>query len=270
MRVKRFEAFSDNYIWGVEYNNNYLIVDPGDPDPIINFFQSSTKAKLAGILITHHHHDHVGGIKKLINPDNLNFFIFNKIKFQNSNDSLVKNLEEIPIIGPIGFEKYGVNLPVKEADNFNFGLIDFTVLEIPGHTSNHLAYLCSNNSQDDEMSIFCGDTLFAAGCGKILGGTASDLYNSIFRIANLPNNTLVYCAHEYTLANIEFASELFPDDADIKARKLIVKNSRRQGLATVPTTIKEEKLTNPFLRCKNVIEFTEMRMAKDNWSLSES
>lgn len=266
MIVKRFEAFNDNYIWGIESDNNYLIVDPGDPEPIINFFQKSKKAKLAGILITHHHNDHVGGIKNLTNKNNFNFFALNKINFQGSNDNFTKISNKIPVIGPIGFDKYGVNYPVKEADNFKFGLINLTVLEIPGHTSNHIGYLCSNKPCDDDLSIFCGDTLFAAGCGKILGGTAIDLYKSISRIANLPNNTLVYCAHEYTLNNIEFASELFPNDSDIKARRLTVKNSRKLGLATVPSTIKEEKLTNPFLRCKNVTEFTEMRIAKDNWN----
>ena len=234
-------AFSDNYIWTLVKGNEVTVVDPGDPKPVKEFLEKRDLT-LKNILITHHHFDHTGGIEDLI------------------------NLSNCEVYGPHGDHIKGINKKLNEGDEFEISNIKFNVFSTPGHTLDHLSYFANA----EEPILFCGDTLFAAGCGKILGGTASDLYNSIFRIANLPNNTLVYCAHEYTLANIEFASELFPDDTDIKARKLIVKNSRRQGLATVPTTIKEEKLTNPFLRCKNVIEFTEMRMAKDNWSLSES
>ena len=160
------------------------------------------------------------------------------------------------------------HLSVREGEQFTFEEKNFTVLEIPGHTSNHIGYFCEDNINGNLKSVFCGDTLFAAGCGKILGGTAYDLFYSLMKLAKLPENTLIYCAHEYTLANIEFASELFPNDFYIKKRKQNIENSRRLGLATVPSTIKEEIQTNPFLRCKNLIEFAEMRITKDNWTPS--
>lgn len=261
MTIKRFEAFEDNYIWAIESENNYLIVDPGDSKPIIEFFQTHADAKLAGILITHHHHDHVGGIKKLTDSVNNYFFAPNQIKFNKPNKTNV-----IPIIGPVGFEKYGVNTPVHEGNCFKLGFKTFKVLEIPGHTSDHIGYLCKNSNKDEGMSIFCGDTLFAAGCGKLLGGKASELFTSLIRLAKLPENTSIYCAHEYTLNNIRFASQLFPNDVEIQMRKLRIESSRLIGLATVPSTILEEKKTNPFFRCKNIKEFAQMRTAKDNWS----
>ncbi len=260
MTIKRFNAFDDNYIWGIESNKSFLIVDPGDSKPILDFFNSNPDKTLAGILITHHHSDHVGGIKELIDISNNKFFSTGMIEFGKT-----KKLNSIPVFGPIGFEKYGVNIPVKEADNFMFGRKHLTVLEIPGHTSNHIGYLCREGNNSLTTRLFCGDTLFAAGCGRILGGKVDDLYDSLLRLAELPDSTLVYCAHEYTLANIEFASQQFPDDVEIKLRKSLIENSRKDGMATVPTTIKEEKLTNPFLRCKSIDEFAAMRKAKDRW-----
>tara|TARA_E500000331_G_C17192018_1_gene685362 strand:- start:363 stop:1154 length:792 start_codon:yes stop_codon:yes gene_type:complete len=263
MTVKRFEAFVDNYIWGIESNNNLLIVDPGDSEPIKKFLHNSSDVKIAGILITHHHKDHIGGIRQLINSTNSNFFSENKIKFNNP-----KTFSGIPVIGPIGFEKYGVTVPVIEGELFAFGEMQFTVLEIPGHTSDHIGYLCKSSLHKNNLSVFCGDTLFAAGCGKVLGGTFPELFNSLKRLSKLPENTLIYCAHEYTLANIEFASHLFPNDLNIQKRKSAIQNSRRLGLPTIPSTIKEEIQTNPFLRCMNPKEFSEMRIAKDNWNPS--
>tara|TARA_A100001011_G_C14294725_1_gene837925 strand:+ start:639 stop:1430 length:792 start_codon:yes stop_codon:yes gene_type:complete len=260
MTVRRFEAFDDNYIWGIEEKSNFLIVDPGDPEPIIEFLRENKTLKLAGILITHHHFDHVGGINKLTNLNDLSIYCNDNISFCDD-----RKCNSLPIIGPFGFEKYGVNNFVKEKDSFFFGKQRFTVIEIPGHTNDHIGFLCEHNDLNKNISLFCGDTLFAAGCGRILGGKAEDLYASLNKISVLPEKAMIYCAHEYTLDNIMFAESQFPDDERIKRRKENIVNLRHSGIPTVPSKLLEEKITNPFLRCKNIEEFIKMRNAKDKW-----
>ena len=140
MKVKRFRAFHDNYIWGIQSDSFITIVDPGESKPIIDYLNKNTTADLASILVTHHHADHVGGIKNLIaysnsTPDDKKHF--------NINDTVT---DEIPIIGPYGFEKYGVNFPVRGGDSFSIGRNKFSVLDIPGHTSSHIGYICKDIS----------------------------------------------------------------------------------------------------------------------------
>lgn len=232
-------ALKDNYIWlildrpgpslagpsAVEAQIRQLgakrcaVVDPGDASPVIALLET-TGLELAGLLITHRHLDHVGGVPALTAR------------------------WPCPVYGPAEEAIAGVTHPIRENDQVSFcpELGQWQVMEIPGHTAGHVAY------RGDHV-LFCGDTLFAAGCGRLLGGTAKQLYGSLEKIARLPTTTRVYCGHEYTLANLAFAREVDPDNADLAKRWTDCRKRRCAGLPTVPFTLEEELATNPFLRC---------------------
>lgn len=232
-------AFRDNYIWlildrpGPSFAGQAplnaqsrqsgarrcVVVDPGDASPVIAFLEA-TGVELAGLLITHRHCDHVGGVRALTAR------------------------WPCPVYGPAGESIAEVTHPVRDNDHICFyqELGQWQVMEIPGHTEGHVAYL-------GDHVLFCGDALFAAGCGRLLGGTAKQLYASLEKIARLPTTTRVYCGHEYTLANLAFAREVDPDNADLARRWTDCRKHRCAGLPTVPFTLEEELATNPFLRC---------------------
>lgn len=220
MSVHAVPAFNDNYIWLIQsaQTRKALIVDPGDAQPVLAALQQLDLTPSA-ILITHHHHDHTGGIATLRRQFN------------------------IPVYGPVAEQISGVTDTLSTGDILRLNdFAEASVLDTGGHTPGHISYLMANQ-------LFCGDTLFAGGCGRLLGGTASQLFASLQQIANLPATTQIYCAHEYTLANLKFALAVEPGNAALQQRFLDSKTMRANNQPTVPSTLALEKATNPFLRC---------------------
>ena len=212
-------AFRDNYIWVIRNQHCAAVVDAGDATPALDYL-AREKLELVSILCTHHHADHVGG-----------------------NSGLLQRFR-VPVYGPRHESISTLTHRLVEGDRVTvpqLGL-EFSVLDIPGHTAGHIAYYGAN-------LLFCGDTLFACGCGKLFEGTARQMHDSLQKLAALPDETLVYCGHEYTLSNIRFAKAADPDNAALIERETRARTLREQGLPTVPSDIRLEKATNPFLRC---------------------
>ena len=220
MNIFPIPAFEDNYIWIVHNEQHAIVVDPGDASPVISYLDAH-HLKLVSILITHHHRDHIGGIEDL-------FELYNSPVFG-------PRLEKIP----------HMSNPLGEGDTVEISELNFRmkIIDIPGHTLGHIAYLW-------EGGMFCGDTLFACGCGKIFEGTPAQLHHSLQRLASQPDETLVYCTHEYTEYNTPFALICEPGNTALKQRVLEADALRGQNKPTVPSTIALEKATNPFLRCR--------------------
>lgn len=229
MKVTPIPAFDDNYIWAIHNGTSndgtaeVVVVDPGDADPVITAIEQNGW-NLRAILITHHHYDHTGGIEELT------------------------RLANVPVYGPAHESIKGLTHPLIEGDQLNFDDIGLQVkvLDTPGHTRGHICYYGKN-------SLFCGDTLFAAGCGRIFEGTPAQMYESLEKIRTLPETTQVYCAHEYTLQNLGFARIAEPDNQDIIKRLERITKIRENGLPSVPSTLAEEIKTNPFLRSQQPI-----------------
>lgn len=221
LQIHAVKAFNDNYIWLIQSaeNQDVLIVDPGDAGPVINFIEKNDLHP-AAILVTHHHNDHVGGIRRL------------------------DDLYDLPVFGPQREHIKTVDTPLyaQTDQQLHPSFPHFIVIDTPGHTPGHISYLVENN-------LFCGDTLFAGGCGRLLGGTAEQLFDSLQKIKQLPDDTRIYCAHEYTLANLQFATAVDPKNNALLERLTKTEALREQQIATVPSQLKVEKLTNPFLRC---------------------
>ncbi|ARU31640.1 hydroxyacylglutathione hydrolase [Sulfuriferula sp. AH1] len=219
LHITPIAAFSDNYIW-VIHNQRYAVaVDPGDANAVTAFLRQHDLS-LAAILITHHHHDHTGGNEALV-------LAFN-----------------VPVYGPSRESIPCLTHPLSESSTIRLEELDLElrILDVPGHTAGHIAYYA------DGM-LFCGDTLFGCGCGRLFEGTPEQMLASLSKLGQLPENTSVYCAHEYTLSNIEFALTLEPDNQALQARAATDLNSILEGRPTLPSTIARERATNPFLRC---------------------
>ena len=232
IHIDPIEAFQDNYIWLIHNDQNSIIVDPGDAEPVINALERKN-LNLVAILITHHHADHIGGVMALQEKyPHIKIFAPQKDKYEFVNISL-ENGDEI-------------NIPELQ--------INYKIIEIPGHTQGHIAYY-------DKKNLFCGDTLFACGCGKIFDGTHEQMYNSLKKISALPKDTKIYCAHEYTKKNITFALSLDPDDTNLQLRKALVSNMKN----TIPSSLEEELKTNPFLKCTSLEAFKRLRDLKDQY-----
>jgi len=218
MDIVPIPAFRDNYIWLLQQGRNAAVVDPGDAAPVRSYLDRH-RLKLSAILVTHHHGDHAGGIEALVRD------------------------APVPVFGPARENIPGVTVRLAEPRTVRItelGL-ELAVLDVPGHTRGHIAYYRAN-------LLFCGDTLFACGCGRLFEGSAEQMWTSLAKLAALPGATRVYCAHEYTRANIEFALAVEPHNTALQARARQVDTLREQGLPTVPSTIAEELATNPFLR----------------------
>jgi hydroxyacylglutathione hydrolase len=217
-------AFKDNYLWLIHDGVHAAVVDPGDAEPILAALQANGLT-LTAILLTHHHADHIGGVMRLLEHSN------------------------VPVFGPRHDGIATVNHPLVEGDRVKVpGLaLELAVLDVPGHTIGHIAYV-----REDEGArwLFCGDTLFGGGCGRLFEGTPAQMAASLAKLAALPDDTLVYCAHEYTLANLRFAEALEPGNRALQMR--IANDSQLRGthLPTIPSTIAIEKATNPFLRTR--------------------
>jgi hydroxyacylglutathione hydrolase len=219
LEIVPLPAFQDNYIWTLHNGTQAAVVDPGEARPVQDYL-AKKGLSLVAILATHHHPDHVGGIAELV----------------------ARN--KVPVFGPKGEPIPALTHPVGQGDRADIAALDagFSVLDIPGHTRAHVAYYGLG-------SLFCGDTLFACGCGRVFEGTAAQMLDSLSKLAALPDETKVYCGHEYTLANIRFARAVDPGNAELAAREERAQRLRDAGRPTLPSTLGEERATNPFLRC---------------------
>jgi hydroxyacylglutathione hydrolase len=215
-------AFDDNYLWIVHNGSNALVVDPGDGSAIVQALQKH-QLNLKAILLTHHHADHIGGVPHLLTH------------------------YDVPVYGPKNDGIACITQALGDGDPLQIdGLpISLQVIAVPGHTLGHIAYYVSAHGW-----LFCGDTLFAGGCGRLFEGTPAQMLESLEKLASLPDDTAIYCAHEYTMSNLRFALAVEPLNTKLTERIQIEKNKRDQQLATIPSFIGIEKQTNPFLRSR--------------------
>ena len=228
-----------NYIWLLEHeaSREVVAVDPTEAG-LVEQYCSAHQLKLAQIWLTHWHKDHIGGVPELIASRN------------------------IPVYGPRGeLSKIPcISLPLEDQDKFEFHGLNVDVIAVPGHTLGHIVYFI-----DALDVLFCGDTLFAMGCGRVFEGTHQQMYASLSRLAALPARTKVYCTHEYTLSNAQFARQAEPDNLAIQERFDRVEAQRMLGQCTLPSTIELELETNPFIRADSAEEFQRLREWKDNF-----
>lgn len=224
VQIHTIPAFNDNYLWllGDQSSGKALVVDPGDSAPV-HAALTRLGLTLTDILVTHHHPDHIGGVEALA-----------------AEYGCV-------VHGPRSDRIPQITHPVSEGDTLRLLGLTFEVLDVPGHTLDHIAYFCPGGS-DQQPWLFCGDTLFAAGCGRLFEGTAEQMHQSLGKLAALPATTRVFCAHEYTLSNLRFAVAVEPDNHTLQTRQSHVQRLREQNIPSVPFTLAEELETNPFLR----------------------
>ena len=254
LQIITLPAGQDNYIWLIKKADQAVVIDPGSAEPVLERLRA-LDLKLHAILLTHHHHDHVAGVP-----------------------ALLAHYPEASCYGPAMLASMITNLtPLHDGAQLPLPAMDLTfdILHLPGHTQEHIAFY-------GQGALFCGDVLFAGGCGRLLGGTAEQMFDSLQRIKQLPPETLIYCAHEYTANNLAFGLLIEPDNPHLLRRIQMVARLRQQGLPTLPCTLSEELATNVFLRthlpgikssaeriamamCKNEIQvFASLREKKNN------
>jgi len=253
LSVEPIKAFTDNYIWLVSTNEGSIVIDPGESKNIQKLIDNNT-IDLKGILITHHHYDHTNGLSELV------------------------KINELEVYGPVN-NIDGINHRLTDKDKISIIGIDFDVISIPGHTLDHIGFYSANANNP---ILFCGDTLFAGGCGRIFEGTYEQMFHALKKITKLPINTNIYCGHEYTLSNLKFALEADDTNKELIEEFKKVENKINSNIPSLPTTLDKELKVNPFLRCDNIniqnkiIEkfkvsnnelevFTALRKWKDNF-----
>jgi hydroxyacylglutathione hydrolase len=243
IKITPIKAFSDNYIWAITNTKVATLVDPGDASVCIEFLEKN-KLTLSSILITHHHSDHTGGIDKLV-------------------DYCQEKQWSLTVYGPANENIPHCNIKLHENDTvvLNDLNIVFQIIDLPGHTAGHIAYFTACHLTP---ILFCGDTLFSGGCGRLFEGSPEQMLHSLTKLADLPENTQVYCTHEYTQANLAFALTVEPNNQELVNYNNKVSELRSKGYATIPSTIKLEKQINPFLRChKQSIQTSAQQFATD-------
>lgn len=229
MNINFIKAFNDNYIWTIEKDGKVIVVDPGDAGPVIDYLKGRN---LDYIILTHKHMDHVGGVDEL------------KIKYGAK------------VYGPIETSEYN-DVTLKDGDVFDLLGEDFKVISTGGHTEDHISYLVDGN-------LFCGDALFLAGCGRVFTKDYKKSYEGLKKLKNLADDTVVYPAHEYSLANLEFAKSVISND-DLDREYERVRKLRDEDKITLPSTIGKEKKINPFFLARDLDEFIDFRNKKDNF-----
>lgn len=235
IEVIAIPALRDNYIWAIHDGHAAAVVDPGDAAPIVAWL-ADRGMDLTAILVTHHHGDHVAGIATLVDRHGC------------------------PVFGPGNEGIVEVSRPVGDGEWVELAApaVHFQVIPVPGHTRGHLAYYGFGH-------LFCGDTLFSCGCGRLFEGTASQMHQSLMRLASLPGDTRVCCAHEYTLANIAFAREVDPANPELQQWAEEARQLRLAGRPTLPVLLGRERRINPFLRC----QCQQLRRAAELWTGGE-
>ena len=221
INIEQIKAFNDNYIWLATTNEGSIVIDPGEAHKTIKYLKEND-LNLDAILITHHHFDHTGGIEDML-------------KFRS-----------VDVYGPVN-NIPSINKQLRDGDLFSVIGIDFKIIEIPGHTLDHIAFFSENNGNP---VLFCGDTLFSSGCGRVFEGTFEQMYESILKLKSLPANTKIYSGHEYTQSNLKFAMEVEPLNQKLISRYNDVQDLLNKGIPTLPTTLELELEVNPFLRCQ--------------------
>ena len=222
MNLIPLPAFSDNYIWMLHDGAHAIVVDPGDSAPVVAALDAH-RLQLAAILVTHHHADHVGGVNAL------------RPRLQG------------PVYGPARESIPAPFTPLNGGDTLQVLGLDFDVIEVPGHTAGHIAYM--QRGALEKPLLFCGDTLFSAGCGRLFEGTPAQMLGSLGRLLALPSDSQVCCTHEYTLSNLRFAAAVEPDNAAVAEVTALCQRLRLAGQPTLPSSLLREREINPFLRC---------------------
>ena len=239
MKIQIIPCLKDNYSYLIidEKSNIACVVDPSEAEPIIKYLED-TQIKLKFILNTHHHYDHVGGNKKL------------KEKYGASIVGYRGDKERIPKIDVL----------VNDQENWIHENFEAKIIHVPGHTLGHICFYFYK-----EHSIFTGDTLFSLGCGKIFEGTYSQMFNSLMKLKELPQNTKIYCGHEYTQKNSEFCIKYDENNENLKAKIKEIEIKLNNKIPTIPSTIKDELECNIFFKSGNLETFSKLRDLKDNY-----
>lgn len=240
MHLQALPAFNDNYIWLLDDGSgDTLIVDPGQSAPM--FAAAEEGMQPAGVLLTHHHHDHVGGVTELL-----------------------ARWPGLPVVAPDDPRIEMATIRVTDGDRFTLGDREFETIAVPGHTTSHLAYFCADTGVAGDSLLFSGDTLFSLGCGRLFEGSPAQMHQSLSRLASLPGATRVCCGHEYTLSNAAFARVVEPDNTALQRRIQEAQSMRDAAEPSLPSTINSEMACNPFLRCSEpaVVAAVQRRLGR--------